>query len=269
MPDAGHRQARAHGVARARVTGMRVAGDARGAHAVEPLQILDRAPNTASARGLPSVPMCGETTARRPQASATQFFRCAPTPSSGSRHVERQVDFERREPAAESQRRITPGDAPADRIVGGTRDRPIVVQEGIDHRRQPLLRHRFIGDHRLAAHVARGRDQRTAEAFEQQLVQRAVRQEHADFGQAGRDPGREPRAGIARHQHDRACGRVDQHRFRFGRRRFLAHGVEPIRAAPREHHGERLVRPPLAHAQRLNRALRSAHRTSGDSRRCP
>jgi hypothetical protein len=43
------------------------------------------------------------------------------------RDIERKVDFERCESAADPQRAHPPANAPAHRIVGRTRDRPIVL----------------------------------------------------------------------------------------------------------------------------------------------
>jgi hypothetical protein len=56
-----------------------------------------------------------------------------------------------------------------------------VVQEGIGHGGEPRLGLGRVREYRLAAHVARGRDHRPAERGEQQVVQRAVRQERADL----------------------------------------------------------------------------------------
>ncbi len=114
-------------------------------------------------------------------------------------------------------------------IVGRTRDRPIMMQEGIDHRRQPLLRHRLIGDHGLAAQVAR----RSRRADHRSLRAAAGAADctagtRRISARPGAIPGARRRAGIARHEHDGACGRVDERRFRFG-------GRQPPRARRRDH----------------------------------
>ena len=89
------------------------------------------------------------------------------------------------------------------------------MQERIGHVRNACRGLGRIGEHGLAADVAGGRDERTAELAEQQLVQRAVRQEDADLAQTGRHLRREVEPRTGPQQHDRSR-RVEQRCTRCG-----------------------------------------------------
>ena len=55
------------------------------------------------------------------------------------------------------------GDHAHDGIVGRPHDRPVVMQKAVGHLCQPRCGFGIVGDHRLAADIAGGRDQRPAE----------------------------------------------------------------------------------------------------------
>ncbi len=63
-----------------------------------------------------------------------------------------------------------------------------MVQEAVRDMREPLFDLAVIGQHRFAADVGRGGHQRPAELVQQQVMQRAVGQHHAELVQARRDP---------------------------------------------------------------------------------
>ena len=164
--------------------------------------------------------MCGETTTRSSHASATVFFMNAPTASNGRVERLRQGQFQRRGAATEAQRAHPARDPPQHRIVGRPRDRAVMLQESVGH-----VRERFVPPRRRRSSTGsplRLPDVATsarAEGVHQQMMQRAVRQHHADLAQAGRDRRRQRRVVAALEQHDRtrrineACG------FRGGDRR--------------------------------------------------
>ena len=123
------------------------------------------------------------------------------------------------------------------------------MQEGVRDAGEPGLGLGDVGEHGLAADVARGGDQRTGEAVEQQLVQRAVGQHDADLAQSGCDVGREARAGCGAHEDDRSRG-IEQRGLR--RRLEFERGTQvqqAVVAPPRVHDRQRLVGAALALAQ--------------------
>ena len=82
-----------------------------------------------------------------------------------------------------------PGRAGHGRITGSSAGRTmgrLWCRKDIGDTGQSLLRFLVIGDDRLAADVARGRHDGLAVILQQLVVQRAVRQEHTQFGEAGR-----------------------------------------------------------------------------------
>ncbi len=121
-----------------------------------------------------------------------------------------------------------------------------------------------VGD-RLVAVVAAGHHERAADTGEEQVVERAVGQEHAQLGEAGRHPVGHPIAGGAPGEHDRAgagetsarLGRRRRGRTAGGRRR--GRPPSPRRACRRG---------PCAGAARPRRRRRWRRRRGG-SRRCP
>ena len=235
--------------ARRRVAGVRVAEPARGPHVVEALQVAHHLLEHLLAAQRAHVAHV-----RRHDHAAAPGQRHGElqVPAHGQhrlRQLGRQLELERRQAATEADRPRPAGCDAHHRVVGRADDRAVVVQEGVGHGGEPRLDLRRIGEHRLAAHVARGRHHRPAERGEQQVMQRAVGQEGADLAEAGRHGRREAAVGAPRHEHDRAR-RVEERRL-LDRTdvEFLASRGEPVVAALREHHGERLVRPSLALAQ--------------------
>ena len=131
--------------------------------------------NMSMLRGLSRSPICGET-------------HRAPLPSqrNGILHMSAdgkdrfgqsfgQIDFQWRDPAPEPDRARLAADDAHDGIVGGADDRSVVMQKRIGYRSETCLRFCVIGQHRLAADIARCRDQGPAECVQHKSVQRTVR----------------------------------------------------------------------------------------------
>ncbi len=126
-----------------------------------------------------------------------------------------------------------------------------MVQERISDRSKARLGLLRIGEYGLAAHVARGRDDRPAELGKQQVMQRTVGQERTHLGQAGRHRRRESRIIAATRQHD-GPRRIEQ-RFSLDAAwiEIGAQAGESVGTGLRKHHRERLVRTTLAATQSL------------------
>ena len=150
--------------------------------------------------------MCGETTARVPQARQTVFFMWLPSASTGSASGTGRSNSNGALPRPRRNGRGTPA---ITRYTGSSAGRTMgrsVVQEGIGEMREAGLRFGVVGQHRFAGEVARGGDQRPAEVVQQQIVQRRVGQQAADFRQAGGDVFGQRRIGTLGQQHDGAFG---------------------------------------------------------------
>ena len=146
-------------------------------------------------------------------------------------------------------RSASPGPPLHHGVVGPDVDGPVVGEECVRDRRQPLEGILVAVGDGLIREVAAGQHDRAAGRFEQQLVQRGIRQHDAKRPVPRRDR-RRNRAGAPRQQHDRPP-RAGQQRgggpvqlAKFGRRRQAG-----------RHHREWLVLPVLARPQRGGRLL--------------
>ena len=139
---------------------------------------------------------------------------------------------------------------PQDAVVGPRLDRPVVEQEGVGDVAQPLQRVVVLVGDRLVGHVAAGHHQRLADVGQQQVMQRAVREHHAELGRQRRDRGGDARAGPPRRQHDRPVAPAQQRRLELADAHELARRLEVAR-----HQRERLVLAVLARPQRRDRPL--------------
>ena len=121
-----------------------------------------------------------------------------------------------------------------------------------------LVRDRLVGD------VAARHHQRLADVGEQQVVQRAVREHHAQLRRPRRDRGGHPGAGPARGEHDRPVAAAQQRRLDAVELDQLARGVEVG-----GHQRERLLLAVLARAQRRDRVARRPPGRRDGTPRCP
>ncbi len=98
-----------------------------------------------------------------------------------------------------------------DRVVAPNVNRPVMREESVREHAQP--RDRIVvgvGDRLVAEVPARAHD-RSADAREEEMVERAVRQEHAELGEAGCDAGCDGRLRLrssCRREHDRTARRA-------------------------------------------------------------
>ncbi len=263
------RQAAGACPARRRVVGVCVAQDDFGAHVVESLQVRRHLREHLLAAQRAHVPDVRRHDDAPVPGQRDRRLQVTADGQHGPWHGTRQFEFQRRDAAPQADGTGTTRNDAHDGVVGGPRDRAVVVQEGVRNLGETLLCFRRGRQHGFAAHVAGRRDQRSAEVVQQQLVQRAVRQEDTDLGEARCDVRRKSRArtsdATARsNAPDRARRHVRQvpDRTRRGRRPARpgrATDTSPPAACP----GGACAR---AIAPRLPRCAR---RTSGDSHRYP
>ena len=128
-----------------------------------------------------------------------------------------QLDRLGRVPAAPAQRARRPRHDAHDRVVHPGVDGPIVEQEAVGQRTQPLERVGVLAGDRLLAAVAAGHHLQGRPQVGEQLLQRRGRQEEPHLGQRGRHAGGERGARPQRTEHDGADGRDE------GRRRGSLH----------------------------------------------
>ena len=135
-----------------------------------------------------------------------------------------------------------------DRVVRAGLDRPVVDEEAVRDPGQPLQRILVAVRDRLVGHVAARQHERHAGVAEQEVVQRRVRQHHAEVGVRGRDRLGDRRPGPPPCDHDRAV--AARQSLHLGRREVdeRAGAVQVER-----HQRERPVLAPLARAQRGDR----------------
>ena len=181
------------------------------------------------------------------------------------RALERQFDRLRRVAARPPQRQFLSVDDPRHRIVAADVDRPIVSQKQIGDAGQPgdgvvIL----VGD-RLVGTVAAGHDERdVAQLSQQQMMQRRVRQHHAEVRVAGGDRFGDAGIGPLAEQHDRPAAASTTAALFVGRTSTERLGCGGVG----DHDGERLLVAVLAPPQLGDRpSLRASQR--GDSRPVP
>ena len=88
---------------------------------------------------------------------------------------------------APHQQRPPIGHGPQHRVVRARVDRAVVEEHEVGDRSQPLERVGVLVGDRLVGDVAARHHERLADVGEQQVVQRRVRQQHAEVGRARRD----------------------------------------------------------------------------------
>ncbi len=163
-------------------------------------------------------------------------------PRSGEREARGHVPA--RAPHGRRVRSVRQRDDAHDRVVGARLDRPVVDEEQVGERREPLERLRVSEADRLIGDVAARHHERQTDVGEQDLVQGRVREHHAEIGSARRHRGRHGSAAATGREHDRALGRGEQ----LARRPLQRH--EPL--GPRQvrrHERERLVLAMLGRPQ--------------------
>ena len=101
-----------------------------------------------------------------PSSSATVFFRCPPTAriAGTSPPSKSQLDRQRRESAGTAKRLRAGGADANDRIIDGPNDRPVVRQQRVGNRTEPLDRVLDGNGHRLFREVAARTYQRPPDA---------------------------------------------------------------------------------------------------------
>ena len=133
-------------------------------------------------------------------------------------------------------------DAPVNRVVCRSNDRPIMLQETVRDFFQSSCSFNIIRQHGLATDVAGCRDNGAANFIQQQLVQRAVGQEHADFSQPRRNIVRQRRVGFSRRQDDRPDRPRNELCLDILQCNVAAHEIQTVASLDRKHDGQRLVR---------------------------
>ena len=191
-------------------------------------------------------PMCWLSQAYFPSATASVFFRSAPTARVGGT-ADRQRDRQRRVSAGAPDRQLDTVDHPHDRVVARHQDRPVMHQPAVGEPRKPFERIVVGEADRLTAEVARRHHQCSRAGLvagqpEQQHVQRRVGQHDAEVGvvRGHRVGDRGARRGRGM-QHDRALRHrtaaaptasstsAMRARRRPGRRTITANGLSPRR----------------------------------------
>jgi hypothetical protein len=104
-------------------------------------------------------------------------------------------------------------DEPQHAVVDVAGDRPIMHQEQVGNRTQPIQRLPLIGADRLIAQIAAGRHQRAIQRSQQQVVQRRRRQHDTQVWVARRNPATHGGVWLALRQHDRRGCRCQQTRL--------------------------------------------------------
>ncbi len=243
------RQAAVAGPAGAVVATVGIMQDELGAHAIQPGQGLDLPREGllgAQRRQLADVRRQHQP---RIPAQADRVLLLGAHGEQGPGQAPGQLELEGGAAPSRTQRARPAGDGPPDAIIHRVQDGAVMVQEGIGHPAQALLCHGPVGDNRLAGDIGRGSDQRARQGLHQQVVQGRIGQQHADLAEPGGEGRLEPVVGPQREQHHRPL--VGEQglggcRVQPG---MAAHDLKAILALPRDHHGERLVRPMLALAQ--------------------
>ena len=205
--------------------------------------------------------MCWLTKTFRPRASATVFFRCAPTARIGASAPCRAATGAARSRARGAARARGPSTTRDDRVVDVPDDRAVVDEEEVGDAAEPRERLALVDADRLVGEVAARRDDREAELAHQQMMQRRIRQHHAEV--AGCPARRMPpliHDASPRARRSSTIGRLRREQAaapRAARRRTRAsNGLQR-----RGHQRERLLLAVLSRAQPLARPRRCAAST--------
>ena len=188
--------------------------------------------------------MWWETHARRPRARQNVLLSSAPHASTCRWRRQRERQHARDRAARAPQRQRPPARDPQHGVVRARVDRPVVEEERVGDRCQPrdgvlvLVRDRLVGD------VPARHHQRLADVGQQQVVQRAVREHHAQLRRPRSDRGGDARARPPRREHDRPVAALQQRRLDGVELDQLARGLEVG-----GHQRERLLLAVLARPQ--------------------
>ena len=190
------------------------------------------------------------TQARRPRARQNVLLSSAPHREHVPACRDRQREHAGDGAAGAPQRQRAAARDPQHRVVGAGLDRAVVAEHEVGDRPEPLERVVVAVGDRLVGNVAAGHHQRLADVAQQQVVERAVRQHHAELGRARRDCPRDAGAPTARRDHDRPVAPTQQRRLDRPEHDQLAGGPHVGR-----HQRERLLLAVLARPQPRDRLL--------------
>ena len=237
---------RAERVARRQVVRVQVVRDDRGRHREQPLEVVD--PGAVRRERLPVLEVADVVADPRAAAlgEAERALELGAARQDRRGRHDRQREAVRHAPARAAQDER----AAHDRVVGARLDRPVVDEEGVGDPAEPLARV-VVGERdRLVGDVAARQHERHAHVAEQQMVQRRVRQHHAELAQPRGDRVRHRGARRARGDDDRPVARGQPRGGGRVERDERARRVEPA-----GHQRERPLLAPLAGAQRGDRRL--------------
>ena len=149
-------------------------------------------------------PRCGERNASCPRATQNVLFSSAPTARSGRAA---RTGSGTASGANPRERRIGKRRAD-DRVLAAPVDRTVVAEERVGDPAEPLARLVVVVGDRLVRAVAARHHERSAEVGEQQVVERRVREHHAEPRAARRDRRSDRRVRAPAHEHDRPLARA-------------------------------------------------------------
>ena len=209
-------------------------------------------------------PMWWLGTTTSPLATLTVLFSSAPTASTGRWAVKGSATRLGRVAPGPPQHLQPARHGPHDRVVAADVDRPVVGEQPVDHAAQPAGRVLVVVRDRLVAQVPAGHHQRPADVGQQEVVERAVRQQQAEVRQAGRHAVDDLAAGAAGREDDGTARRGQRGPGRRRRGRTAGRPPPGRRPSPRT----ACRRAPCAGAARPP-PRRRWRRPRGGSRRCP
>ena len=181
-------------------------------------------------------PRCGERNASRPRATQNVLLSCAPAATTGRARGDRQRHGAGREPARAPKRELRADD----RILAAAVDRPVVGEERVGDVAECGARVVVVEGDRLVGAVPARQHERPSRVGRQEVVERRVREHHAEPLASGRNRLRDSRVLAPPQEHDRRrplrqqlpLGRLDvRERVRVGghdrERLVLAHLPRP------------------------------------------
>ena len=183
------RQPELEGELRRQVLRMEVVGDDLGHDPVQPGKVVDRLEERPVRRQVLEVAdvMAGDDVAALGDGDGALQLR-TDGEHGGRRGVEGQRQRLRRVAARPTQQLDPAAGGTGDRVVAADVDRAVVGQQAGDHRAEAVDGVGVVVGDRFVAEVAARHHQRPADTVEQQVVQRAVGQHHAELRETGCDP---------------------------------------------------------------------------------
>jgi hypothetical protein len=185
-----------------------------------------------------------------PAGDAERALELRPAREHVASRRHRQRERARHGTARAPQRQRPPARDPQHRVVGPRLDRPVVAEHEVRDPGEALERVVVAVGDRLVGHVAARHHQRLADAGQQQVVERAVREHHSQLGRAGGDRIRHPRVAPPRREHDRAVAAAQQRRLD-----GPEHDEPPGGLQVRRHQRKRLLLTVLPRPKRRHRPL--------------